>query len=74
MKYRKFSDLGWNVSEIGLGCWGIGGNWDDVRDDEAQKVLFKDRINNKDIFYGNSKKIIDELLFKLKKDNFFLVK
>ncbi len=39
-----------------------------------QKVLFKDRINNKDIFYGNSKKIIDELLLKLKKDNFFLVK
>tara|TARA_E500000331_G_C17261869_1_gene715584 strand:+ start:295 stop:1275 length:981 start_codon:yes stop_codon:yes gene_type:complete len=41
MKFRKFSDLGWNVSEIGLGCWGIGGNWDDVRDDEAKKVLFR---------------------------------
>ena len=36
MKYRKFSDLGWNVSEIELGCWGIGGNWDDVKDDEAK--------------------------------------
>ena len=41
MKYRKFSDLGWNVSEIELGCWGIGGNWDDVKDDEAKKVLYK---------------------------------
>ena len=30
MKFRKFSNTGWNVSEIGLGCWGIGGNWDDV--------------------------------------------
>ena len=41
MKYRKFSDLNWNVSEIGLGCWGIGGNWDDVKDNEAMKVLKK---------------------------------
>jgi len=39
MKYRKFSNLNWNVSEIGLGCWGIGGNWDDVKDDEAMSVL-----------------------------------
>ena len=39
MQYRKFSNTGWNVSEIGLGCWGIGGNWDDVQDLEARKVL-----------------------------------
>ena len=39
MKYRKFSNLNWNVSEIGLGCWGIGGNRDDVKDDEAMSVL-----------------------------------
>jgi aryl-alcohol dehydrogenase-like predicted oxidoreductase len=39
MKYRNFSNLNWNVSEIGLGCWGIGGNWDDVKDNEAMKVL-----------------------------------
>ena len=25
MKYRKFSDLNWNVSEVGLGCWQIDG-------------------------------------------------
>jgi len=39
-----------------------------------KNVLFKDQINNKDVFYGNSKEIIDVLVFKLKKDNFFLVK
>ncbi len=41
MKFRKFSNTGWNVSEIGLGCWGIGGNWDDVQDDQAKKVLYR---------------------------------
>ena len=41
MKFRKFSNIGWNVSEIGLGCWGIGGNWVDVKDNEAKDVLKK---------------------------------
>ena len=39
MKHRKFSDLGWNVSEIGLGCWAIGSEWGDVSDDDARKTL-----------------------------------
>ncbi len=39
MKYRKFSDLGWNVSEIGLGCWAIGGSWVDVSENEANEIL-----------------------------------
>tara|TARA_Y100000590_G_scaffold470704_1_gene668026 strand:+ start:3292 stop:4272 length:981 start_codon:yes stop_codon:yes gene_type:complete len=39
MKFRKFSNTGWRVSEIGLGCWGLGGNWDDVQDEQAKKVL-----------------------------------
>ena len=50
MKYRKFSNTGWNVSEIGLGCWGIGGNWDDVKDKEAIKVLSKSLDNGINFF------------------------
>jgi Predicted oxidoreductases (related to aryl-alcohol dehydrogenases) len=30
MKYRKFSNLGWKVSEIGLGCWQIGWSWGEM--------------------------------------------
>ena len=39
MKYRNFSDLGWNISEIGLGCWQIGWCWGDVLDDDARDIL-----------------------------------
>ena len=41
MKYRKFSDLGWNVSEVGLGCWEIGGSWGDVSEHDAREILKK---------------------------------
>ncbi len=41
MNYRKFSNLGWKVSEIGLGCWEIGGNWGDVSESNAKELLKK---------------------------------
>ena len=41
MKYRKFSNLGWNVSEIGLGCWQIGWCWGDVSERDAIQLLKK---------------------------------
>ncbi len=39
MKYREFSDLGWKVSEVGLGCWQIGWCWGDVSDRDASSLL-----------------------------------
>jgi len=39
MNYRKFSNTGWNVSEIGLGCWAIGSEWGDVTKEDAREVL-----------------------------------
>ena len=69
MKYRKFSNLGWNVSEIGLGCWGIGGNWDDVKDNEAIKVLKKaldkgiNFFDTSDVYgHGRSEKFLGKLI------------
>ena len=49
MKYREFSDLGWRVSEVGLGCWQIGWCWGDVEDQDARKILKKAVMAN----YGN---------------------
>ena len=39
MKYRDFSDLGWRVSEIGLGCWQIGWCWGDISDASARSIV-----------------------------------
>ena len=39
MKFRKFSNTGWLVSEVGLGCWALGGGWTDVSDKNAQEIL-----------------------------------
>ena len=41
MRYREFSDLGWKVSEIGLGCWQIGWSWGDVSDRGGGQILKK---------------------------------
>ncbi len=39
MNTRPFGTTGRNVSEVGLGCWQIGGNWGDVSDDTALQTL-----------------------------------
>jgi aryl-alcohol dehydrogenase-like predicted oxidoreductase len=38
MKYRKFGRLGWQVSEIGYGMWGMGG-WTGSDDDQSRQAL-----------------------------------
>ena len=69
MKYREFSDLGWRVSEIGLGCWQIGWCWGDIEDQDARKILKKALDNGVNFFdtsdtYGDgrSEKFLSEIL------------
>ena len=69
MKYRKFSDLGWNVSEIGLGCWEIGGSWGDVSEHDAREILKKaldkgvNFFDTADVYGdGRSEKFLGELI------------
>ena len=69
MKYREFSNLGWKVSEIGIGCWAIGSEWGDVSVEDAKEALYTS-INNGINFFdtadvygdGRSEKIISEVL------------
>ena len=69
MKYREFSDLGWRVSEIGLGCWQIGWCWGDIEDQDARKILKKALDNGVNFFdtsdtYGDgrSERFLGEIL------------
>lgn len=80
MKYREFSDLGWRVSEIGLGCWQIGWCWGDVEDQDARKIL-KAALDNGVNFFdtsdtygdGRSERFLSEIL-KTNKDIYVTTK
>ena len=70
MKYRKFSDLGWNVSEVGLGCWQIGWSWGDIVSERDARELLKKAVDKGINFFdtadvygdGRSEKFVGELI------------
>jgi aryl-alcohol dehydrogenase-like predicted oxidoreductase len=41
MQYRELGKTGWKVSAIGMGCWGIGGQWGPVEEREAIATVHK---------------------------------
>jgi aryl-alcohol dehydrogenase-like predicted oxidoreductase len=44
MRYRRFGRLGWEVSEIGYGMWGLGGGaggWVDLDDETGETALLR---------------------------------
>ncbi len=80
MKYRKFSDLGWNVSEVGLGCWQIGWCWGDVTEHDARELLKKSLDKGINFFdtsdtYGDgrSERFLSEII-KSTSEKFFFAK
>lgn len=69
MKTRPFGKTGWQVSELGFGCWGLGGGWG-PRDDAQAKVALERAlelgVNFFDTAYvygdGHSERILGEVL------------
>jgi aryl-alcohol dehydrogenase-like predicted oxidoreductase len=43
MKKRRLGKTGWDVSEIGLGCWQLGGSFGAVDDEHARAILAEAR-------------------------------
>jgi aryl-alcohol dehydrogenase-like predicted oxidoreductase len=71
MKYRNLGKNGFRVSEIGLGCWQLGGDWgeDPVEEDKALSILRAAVVAGVNLFDtadvyggGRSEKIIGKFL------------
>ena len=70
MKYREFSDLGWKVSEIGLGCWQIGWCWGEIIKEDDVRNILKQALNSGVNFFdtsdtygdGRSERFLSEIL------------
>tara|TARA_B100001123_G_C15283578_1_gene1014822 strand:+ start:118 stop:1104 length:987 start_codon:yes stop_codon:yes gene_type:complete len=79
MKYRKFSNLNWNVSEIGLGCWQIGWCWGEEVTDTSARELLKKALDKGVNFFdtsdtygdGRSERFLSELK-KLTKEKIYI--
>ncbi|MGN6811804.1 MAG: aldo/keto reductase, partial [Thermomicrobiales bacterium] len=39
MEYRRLGKTGWQVSAVSMGCWGIGGQWGPVVEQEAIRTI-----------------------------------
>ena len=45
MKYRVFGKTGWNVSEVGLGTWQVGGGWGKPFDLKKAEIILHSAID-----------------------------
>src|SRR5690606_37856026 len=46
MQYRKLGKTGWEISEIGLGTWQVGGKWGEPFDDKLADKIISTAIDN----------------------------
>ena len=69
MQKRKFGKIGWDISEISLGCWAMGADWGDVSEENATDILktsFENGVNffdTADVYGdGRSEKFVGEFI------------
>ncbi|EOZ95550.1 putative oxidoreductase protein [Indibacter alkaliphilus LW1] len=46
MKYRKFGKTGWDVSEVALGTWQVGGGWGGSFDHKAASQIIHTALDS----------------------------
>lgn len=76
MKKRKLGNNGFEISEVGLGCWQIGGNWGDGIEKNKAFEILDEAVANGITFFdtadvygdGKSEKLIGEFLKTTKVD------
>ncbi len=81
MKYRNFSNTGWKVSEIGLGCWQLGWSWGDLLTESVVNEILKNSIEKGINFFdtsdtygdGRSEKFLSKIIKESKEKNNIIV-
>ncbi|TWO34054.1 aldo/keto reductase [Seonamhaeicola sediminis] len=76
MKQRILGNNGFRTSEIGLGCWQLGGDWGDKINKSLAKKILEEALNNGVNFFdtadvygsGRSEKLIGEFIKQSKAD------
>lgn len=76
MKKRELGDKGLEVSEVGLGCWQIGGNWGNEINKKKAFEILSEAVNNGITFFdtadvygdGRSEELIGSFLKDSDKD------
>ena len=81
MHYRKLGKTNFEVSEVSLGAWQIGGAWGDVSDADAERVLHAaiengiNLIDTADVYGdGRSERFIAKVLSETKKEIYVATK
>lgn len=68
MQYRRFGRTNWEISEIGYGMWGVGGQWGGSEDAQAEKSLdlaVENGVNFFDTAWGYAEGHSERLLGRL---------
>jgi len=81
MKSRVFNGTERNVSEVGLGCWQLGGDWGDITEERAFEIL-RSAVDNGTNFFdtadvyggGRSEELIGRFLQQSRADVFVATK
>ena len=81
MQFRDFSKTGFKASEVGLGTWQFGGDWGNVSENDAEKILGTAIDNGINFFdtadvygSGRSESIIGSFFKNRSKDIFIATK
>jgi aryl-alcohol dehydrogenase-like predicted oxidoreductase len=72
MHYRALGRTGWNISEISIGTWAMGGDWGSVDDERSLRALHRALDMGDNFFdtadvYGDGRS--ERLLARLKKES-----
>jgi aryl-alcohol dehydrogenase-like predicted oxidoreductase len=81
MQYRKLGKTNFNISEVSLGAWQIGGSWGNVSDEDAERVVHAaidhgvNFIDTADVYGdGRSERFIAKALSESKEQVFVATK